>query len=301
MRNFLLLLLPVLLLSCNQKQETGKDTGKETGIITVSIAPYRYFVESIAGDDYSVNIMVPAGSDPHIYEPAPNQITALRKSAAYISNGYLGFEMAWLARLYEVNGKMKKLDLGKSINPIESDHHDHEGPHNHSEGADPHYWVSPKCAAQMAESVRDFLKELNPSGSERYHGNCNLLLEKINELDRKAEEYFSGYSGSSFMIYHPNLAYLARDYGLKEIAVESEGKEPSPSGMKELIDLARKENLKTIFVQREYDRRNALAIAAETGASIVIIDPLSADWYQSTSDILEALHKSLKSKDGATV
>jgi zinc transport system substrate-binding protein len=295
MRNFLLLLIPVVLFSCNQ----GHEAGKEAGMITVSIAPYKYFVESIAGTDFSVNIMVPAGSDPHIYEPAPNQITALRKSAGYISNGYLAFEMVWLERFYEVNDRMKKLDLGKSINPIESHHHEHEGPHNHSEGADPHYWVSPKCAAAMAESVRVFLTEINPSGSERYRENCNLLLEKISELDRKAGEYFSAYSGGSFMIYHPNLAYVARDYGLKEIAVESEGKEPSPSGMKELIDLAGKENLKTIFVQREYDTRNARAIAAETGASIVIIDPLSADWYQSTSDILDALHISLKNRDGA--
>ena len=95
------------------------------------------------------------------------------------------------------------------------------------------------------------------------------------------------------MIYHPNLAYLARDYGLEEIPVEFEGKEPPPSRMRELIDRARKNNIKTIFVQREYDTKNAKAIADEIGAQIVLIDPLSENWQKSTSDIIDILYKSL--------
>ena len=94
------------------------------------------------------------------------------------------------------------------------------------------------------------------------------------------------------MIYHPNLAYLARDYGLEEIAVESEGKEPSPARMKYLIDVARSENLKVILVQKEYDTKNARAIAGETRASMVIIDPLSEDWYSSVIDIINVLKES---------
>ena len=74
--------------------------------------------------------------------------------------------------------------------------------------------------------------------------------------------------------------------------MEFEGKEPTPSRMKELIDRARKDNLKTIFVQMEYDTKNAKAIAGEIGARIVLIDPLSENWQKSTTDIIEALHKS---------
>jgi zinc transport system substrate-binding protein len=94
------------------------------------------------------------------------------------------------------------------------------------------------------------------------------------------------------MIYHPNIAYLARDYGLEEIAVENDGKEPSPSRLKELIDLAKIENLKIIMVQREYDTRNARAIADETGSRVVVIDPLSDDWYSSTTGIIRTLKES---------
>jgi zinc transport system substrate-binding protein len=95
------------------------------------------------------------------------------------------------------------------------------------------------------------------------------------------------------MIFHPNLGYLARDYGLEEISVEYEGKEPTPSRMKELIDRARKEGLRTIFVQREYDTKNAKAIANEIGGDIRIIDPLSEDWPGATLDIINAVHNSL--------
>jgi len=285
MKIFFLLLIFLTLISCGQG---GKDT--EERVLTVSIAPFKYFVEEIAGNDFKVNVMVPPGADPHTYEPFPEQINQLRRSVAYISNGYMGFEMTWLDRFYETNRKMKKLSLGDKIELVGSGHH-HEG--GHIEGADPHYWVSPKCALIMASSVKDFLCDLNPSQKEKYEKNYWSLILKIQETDNKARELFMGIKGSSFMIYHPNLAYLARDYNLKEISVEYEGKEPSPSRMKELIDLGRKDRIKTIFVQREFDSKNAKVIAREIGAEIQIIDPLSGDWYKATNDIIEALHNSL--------
>lgn len=285
MRKIFCFLIVVFIISCGRQRA---DTGER--IITVSIAPFKYFVEEIAGDDFKVNVMVPAGANPHIYEPFPEQINKLRRSVAYISNGYLGFEMTWLDRFYETNKKMKRLSLGDKIDLLVSGHH-HEG--DHVEGADPHYWVSPKCALIMATSVKEFLCELNPSQKQKYEVNYDSLVSKIQGVDKKALELFSGVKNRSFMIFHPNLGYLARDYGLEEIAVEYEGKEPPPSRMKELIDRARKDGLKTIFVQREYDTKNAKAIAGEIGGKIRIIDPLSEDWQKATIDIINALHNSL--------
>ena len=285
MRKIFYFLIIVFLISCCRQ---GSDTGVH--IITVSIAPFKYFVEEIAGDDFKINIMVPAGANPHIYEPFPEQINKLRKSVAYISNGYLGFEMTWLDRFYEINKTMKRLSLGDKIDPLISGHH-HEG--DHVEGADPHYWVSPKCALIIASSVRELLCELNPLQKQKYEANYQNLVLKIQEVDKKASELFSGVQNRSFMIYHPNLGYLARDYGLEEISVEFEGKEPPPSRMKGLIDRARKDMLKIVFVQREYDTKNAKAIASEIGGEIRIIDPLSEDWQKATIDIINALHNSL--------
>jgi zinc transport system substrate-binding protein len=275
------------ILSCGRKSAEN-----DTQVITVSIAPYKYFIEKIVGDDFRVNVMVPSGANPHIYEPFPGQISYLRKSVAYISNGYLGFEMTWLDRFYEVNRNMHKLSLGDSIEPLESEHH-HEG--EHTEAADPHYWVSPGCARIMAKNLKEFLVRLNPSGRDNYEANYLVLDSIIGSVDSLAGELFSGSGYKAFMIYHPNLGYLARDYGLEEITVEYEGKEPPPSRLKYLIDRARKENLKYIFVQKEYDVKNAKAIADEIGAEIVIIDPLSEEWESSTREIINFLHKSLES------
>jgi zinc transport system substrate-binding protein len=285
MRRVFCFLITVLIISCGRKSTNSGDR-----IITVSIAPFKYFIEEIAGNDFKVNIMVPAGADPHTYEPFPEQINKLRKSVAYISNGYLGFEMNWLERFYETNSTMKRLSLGDGIDPLNSVHN-HEGSKN--ESADPHYWVSPRCALILASSVKGFLCELNPSQREKYEKGYQVLLLRIQEVDDKARELFSGMKNRSFMIYHPNLAYMARDYGLEEIPVEFEGKEPTPSRLRDLIDRARKDHLKIIFVQREYDSKNAKAIAGEIGAQIVLIDPLSENWQRSTIDIIEALHKSL--------
>jgi zinc transport system substrate-binding protein len=285
MRRIFWFLIIVSILSCGRK---GINTSER--IITVSIAPFKFFVDEISGGDFRVNVMVPAGADPHTYEPFPDQIIQLRKSVAYISNGFLGFEMNWLERFYEINRTMKRLSLGDKIDALGSGH-DHPG--EHVEAADPHYWVSPKCALIIALSLKDFLCELNPLQKDKYETNYQALVLKIKDIDNKAQKLFTRMPNKTFMIYHPNLAYLARDYGLEEIPVEYEGKEPPPSRIRELIDLARKDKLKIIFVQREYDSKNAKAIAGEIGARIKIIDPLSENWMKAVDDIIVSIHDSL--------
>jgi zinc transport system substrate-binding protein len=277
-------LLIFLLLSCGQNADNDNRP-----VITVSIAPYKYFVEKIAGDDFKVNVMVPSGADPHVYEPFPSQIIGLQKSEVYVSNGYLDFETAWLDRFFELNKTMKLLSLSENIEPLEPHHHEGE----EAETADPHYWVSPDCAKIMARNLKEFLVALKPERSELYEINYTKLDSIIDEIDNEAQQLFENCAKRAFMIYHPNLGYLARYYNLEEISIEYEGKEPSPARLKYLIDRARAENLKTIFVQKEYDSRNARAIANEIGAEIIIIDPLSKDWENAMREIIELVHKSL--------
>ena len=267
----------------------GRNSVSDDGpVITVSIAPYRYFVEKIAGDDFKVNIMAPAGADPHTYEPFPIQISELRKSEAYIGNGFLDFEITWLDRFCEVNKTMKLLSLSDSINPIELQNHNED-----AETADPHYWVSPDCAKIMAKNLKEFLVSLKPERKEFYETNYAKLDSIIDNIDYEARQLFSDCAKRAFIIYHPNLAYLARYYNLEEITVEYEGKEPPPSRLKYLIDRARAEDIKVIFVQKEYDTKSAKAIANEIGGKVVIIDPLSEDWENATREIIELVGKSL--------
>jgi zinc transport system substrate-binding protein len=279
----------MVLISC------GRGTNKqEAGIITVSIPPFKFFVEEIAGDHFKVNVMVPPGANPHIYEPSPDQIVNLRKSVAYLSNGYLGFEDIWLDRFFEINRNMKRLNLSQGIEPIFT-----AGQHEslHDEAVDPHYWVSPVCALKMALSVKEFLCGLDQNNRKFYEDNFEILSGKIRRVDSLAKELGSKGERRIFMIYHPDLAYLARDYGLEEISVENEGKEPTPASLKKLIDTAKDDNLKVILVQKEFDTKNARVISEETSLKIEVIDPLSENWLVAVTDIINILKKSFQNTE----
>lgn len=266
----------------------GGNRSESRGVISVSIAPIKYFTEAIAGDDFEVNVMVPAGSDPHFYEPSMAQVQNLSKSLAYISIGYLDFEVAWLYKFYQVNPEMKIISFANNQELLYASAWEH-GDHMHYEGVDPHFWVSPKSAYRMAADIKDLLLAINPSGAVKYEENYTKLISQISEIDREAGEMLAPWGGRKFMIYHPVLGYFARDYGLEQVAIEHEGKEPSPSALRELIDLARANEIKTIFVQQEFDRKNAEVIAAEVGAQVITIDPLSPDWQGAVRAIASAL------------
>ena len=138
--------------------------------------------------------------------------------------------------------------------------------------------------------------DLKPVKKEKYESNNTHQVKLIRDIDKKARELFAGNRNKTFMTFHPTLGYLARDYGLKQIAVENEGKEPTPSSLKKLIDIGKAENLRVIFVQREYDTKNARAIAAETGAVLETIDPLSENRPESEQQIINAIYNSFKGK-----
>jgi len=317
--------------------------------VTVTIPPFAWFVEQIGGDDFTVNVLLPPGADHHIWEPLPAQISSLSGSDAFIMNGQLSFEHAWMDRFMQVNPDMKVLDLSANIKLIGSEGlrseglkseglkvgeedtshegHDHEGDevqaggeddhahahggpdtggddqahahggpdtggddhmHAHS-GPDPHYWMSPVAARIMAQNVRDFLTEINPASAEKYNANFLAVSRRIAEVDSTVREALGDDPHRTVLIYHPALAYMGRDYGFEQVSFEDEGKSPSPARMKELIDIAREKEIKIIFIQAEYDIRNAESLSRETGAKLIVINPMNPEWPEAVIEVAEAL------------
>jgi len=287
-------IFPVLVLLFFAAACNGPAVADSKRVVTVSIPPFRYFIEAIADSDFIVNVMLPPGADHHSWEPLPRQITALAGSEVFFIDGYLGFENAWLGRFKEVNPSMRISNLSDGISLIEPNidqkgiGDEHDG-HGHDEGVDPHYWLSPKEATVIAANVNNTLKALNPSQSKRYDLNCSSLLEKIAFVDTVVRRNIKEISSPAFMIFHPALTYLARDYGLEQISFEDEGKMPSPARMKELIDFTREKGMKIIFVQAEYDIKSAGVIAAETGTKLVVINPMNPEWDNCVIEISNAL------------
>jgi len=168
----------------------------------------------------------------------------------------------------------------------EGDHEDHGHAHG---GPDPHYWMSPSAAFIMARDVHDFLVGLNPASSEKYDSNLYAINREISEVDSLVRVALGPGPHPTVMIYHPALAYMGRDYGFEQVSFEDEGKSPSPARMKQLIDLARENEIKIIFIQAEYDVRNAESLSRETGARLVVINPMNSDWPEAVMEIARAV------------
>ena len=280
----LIYILTLLFICCacgNTSQKDGKP------ILTVTIEPLRYFTETIAGDRYLVVSMVPKGSSPESYDPTPQQLVNLSRSQAYLRIGYIGFEQAWMKKLEENNPDMKVFDTSKGVDLIRGEGHWH-GDHFHEGGVEPHIWNSTRNASVIADNIYAALCELDAKHQSEYKQRLDSLKQTITQTDANIRTCLEN-ADSTFLIYHPALSYFARDYGLKQISIEEGGKEPSPAQLKALIETCRKENAHTIFVQQEFDQRNAQLIADELGVHVVSINPLSYDWSREMIRVASAL------------
>ena len=282
MKKLVYLLILFILCAC------GSTTQKnDKPIITVTLEPLRYFAEAIAGEHYDVVSMVPKGSSPESYDPTPQQLVALSRSQAYLRIGYIGFEQAWMKKLEANAPDMKVFDTSRGVDLIRGEGHWH-GDHFHEGGVEPHIWNSTRNAITIAENIYAALCELDATHQEEYKHRLDSLKETIQRTDTNVRTLLEN-ADRTFLIYHPALSYFARDYGLKQISIEEGGKEPSPAYLKHLIELCRQEKAHVIFVQQEFDQRNAQLIANELGIEIVSINPLSYDWAEEMVRIGKAL------------
>lgn len=288
MKHIPLLLIIVLLVSCNMGK-AGKSQDNEKPVIAVTIEPQRYFTEAIAGDKFDVISIVPKGSSPETYDPTPQQLVSLGDSKAYLRIGYIGFEQVWMDRLIDNTPHIQIFDTSKDIDLILGEAHDH-GDHQHAGGVEPHIWNSTNNALIIARNTYKALCQLDKENEAYYLNRYDSLCQRIMHTDSIIRETLQQPgTAQSFMIYHPALSYFARDYGLQQISIEEGGKEPSPAHLKDLVDLCRQEDVRIIFIQPEFDRRNAEIIARETGTGIVPINPLSYNWEAEMLAVAQAL------------
>ena len=259
----------------------------EKPVITVTLEPLRYFTEAIAGDCFEVVSMVPKGSSPESYDPTPQQLVNLSKSQAYLRIGYIGFEQAWMKKLEANYPTMKVYDTSKGVDLIRTEGHWH-GNHYHEGGVEPHIWNSTQNASVIADNIYAALCEMDADHQPEYKQRLDSLKQVIARTDADVRTLLAN-ADSTFLIYHPALSYFARDYGLHQISIEEGGKEPSPATLKTLIETCRREGAQVIFVQQEFDQRNAQLIADELGIEIVPINPLSHDWAEEMLRVANAL------------
>ncbi len=281
-------LLSIIMLGSCSSQQTQQATIKKT--IAVSILPQKYFIDQLTGDHYNTIVMLPQGSNHETFEPTAVQLTKLSKASAYFYLGHLAFEKVLLQGLRESNTQVQFIDCSKNVNLLEGAcDHEHKGEHNH--GVDPHTWISPTTVREMVKEMVATLSEIDPSFADSLKINAAKVYNQIDSLDLVLRETVSNSSTKAVMLFHPILSYMARDYGFDQLAIESEGKEPSPQELKRVIEKARKANIKVIFVQQEFDTERAKIIASEINAAVVVLDPLGYRWDKNISSIVSHLTK----------
>jgi len=281
-----------LLGGCGTKQEEA--SRKKT--ITVSILPQKYFLDRIAGDQFEVNVMIPPGANPVTYDPTPGQMQRVESSIAYIRIGHIVFEKVWMDRLRNINPGMKVFDQSRGVRLIRQDSAGHGGA-----GVDPHIWTSPRAVKKQVGNIRSFLVQLDPSHRDMYQKHARDFLGQIDSLDARISRSLSGLENSDFLIFHPALSYFARDYDLNQIALEHEGKEPTPSRLKEIIDRSKASDVEAFFIQKQFSTDEAKALARELEIPVKQIDPLAYDWLTNMDSISSTIAKALKTNEKSNI
>ncbi|WP_418180283.1 metal ABC transporter solute-binding protein, Zn/Mn family [Aliarcobacter lanthieri] len=273
--------------------------------LTVNILPQKYFVEKIVKDKFDINVMVKPGSSPHNFEPKPSQMKALNISKAYFLVGDPS-ELAWIDR-FKQNAKntfFVDTTIGiEKIAMVEHSHHEHDHdeddpfhePHDHDEdGLDPHTWLDPISVKIQVKNIYEAMLKIDEKNSEFYRINYEEFIKELDNLDNEIKDILAPYKGKSFMVFHPSWGYFAKQYGLNQIPIEIEGKEPKPNELVKLIKEAKEHDIKIIFVAPQFSQKSAKTISTNIGGSVVSIDPLSEDWKDSMIKTAKEIANSYK-------
>ena len=269
--------------------------------VMVSVAPQKYVLEKLAGPLVEVSVMVSPGADAHTFEPKPSQMAQAAKAKLYFAQG-VEFEHTWLPKLAKTNPGMTVVNTleGIELMPME-EHHDDNGHDKHAKDKheelemDPHTWTAPSLLKRQAETMAHALGKADPENAQVYNTNLKAFSAELTALDSQIRALLKGVpAGTEFIVFHPAWAYFAREYGLKEVAIESGGKEPSPRKLKELIKHAKETKAKAIFVQPQFSRKTAQTLADAIGAKLVPADDLAPDWNANMLAVAKALADALK-------
>ncbi|MBO8142046.1 MAG: zinc ABC transporter substrate-binding protein [Firmicutes bacterium] len=233
----------------------------------------------VGGSRVQVTSLVPAGSDPHTWEPSPRDAQAIATADVIIYNG-LGLE-PWLPRLLQgaAQPATAVIQLAEGIEPIAGLHFD---VHNHEEG-NPHLWLDVTRAMHYVRRIENALIEADPQGARHYRALARAYLDELEELDRWFQEQVSQIPPERRVLvtYHDAFAYMARRYGFEVagVLVPSPDREPAASNMVHLVQLLRERRIPAVFVEPQIDPAVAQALAREAGVRVAVLytDSLTAD------------------------
>ena len=283
-------------------------TGEGKGDVTtggrtyfVSILPQAYLLEQMGGDRITVKVMVPPGKSPATYEPTPRQVMELGTADGFFTLG-VPFERNFLSALESTLPDLPLLDASRGIERrmLDSHHHDEEEEEgveeHHEEGGapDPHIWLSPVLAQEIARNMAAVLIADDSENEAYYSSRLEALISDLEELDRELQETLAPLKGETLFVYHPSFGYFADRYGLHQEAIETGGREPSPADLERIIISAREEGVRAILVQPEFSQSSAQAVAQAIGGVVIPVETLNGDYANNLRNLAQELRKGLQ-------
>ncbi|ACL03249.1 periplasmic solute binding protein [Desulfatibacillum aliphaticivorans] len=293
--------------------------------VYVSISPQAFFVGQIGGDRVSVDVLIPPGKSPAVYSPTPAQMSGLAKAKVFFRIG-VPFENALMPKIKTAAPNTLVVDTRQGIrlrtmsghhhHEGEEEHHDmeehgdegeehrhdadeHDGDHHgeslddHARGKDPHIWLDPNLVKIQAKTICHALIDLDPEGKAFYEANLEGFLKGLDGLDREIAEALKPVKGSTVFVFHPSYGYLCDAYGLKQLAVELEGKTPKGKELAQFIAKAKKDNVRVIFVQPQFDKNAAENIARSINGAVLSLNPLARDYFANMKSMATAISQAL--------
>lgn len=307
---FIAVSLALVLSACSTKN-TIRSGGEKVSVYTSFYIMYD-FTQKIACDRAEIINMVPAGTEPHDWEPTPKDIAGLYSADLFIYNG-CGME-SWAEKVVETlnSPSLVVVEASRNIKEREPAEHDHDHSddsesHSHGEeGHDPHVWLDPQNAKIQMEAIKDGLIKVDPINSKYYEENFIFYAKKLDDLDRLYKEAVLEFSRKDIVVSHEAFGYLCDAYGLVQVAIEgiSSESEPTPAKMAQIIKFVRENDVKVIFFEELASPKVAEAIARETGVKTDLLNPLEGlsdenlkagkDYFSVMEENLEALKRALR-------
>ena len=256
--------------------------------IITTIEPIKYLIREIAGDKVEIKTLIPKGANPHTYEVKIKEMKALLNSDMYfkIGNQFI-FEELWVRKLLKLNKLMREKDISKNIDVINSKIDNHK---EHRD-KDYHIWLSIKNSIVIADNIKSILIEEDERNKEEYIRNHKRLINKLERIHIRIDLKVKELDNKRFYVYHPSWGYYARDYKIKQMVIEDEGKEPSIKHLKRIIKEMKKNKARVLIAAKGFKNDRVKILAKQVGARIVEIDHLGGDYIENIIKLTEEIIK----------
>lgn len=256
-------------------------------LVLVSVAPYETMCKELTANGVDIELLVPVGDSLHTYEPRPKQILRAAKAKLWFIIGEV-FEKKVIRALHEQNPQLAIIDLRDGLELMVEEEHEHEH-HHHEDETDPHIWMSPKMMLVQVSHMAESLKGTFPELKLTIEQNVKSLTTRLEALDKEIREILKDSKGKTIFVSHPAYGYFCREYGLNQVSIEFEGKDPTPRQLNDLLEQARKDHVRTIFTQKQYSTKASNLIAEELQAKVVLLDPYSKNYFESMREIAKSI------------